>query len=112
MNKVIITGADGFIGSNTVKFFLSRGWTVLALDIAETPIRLTDVEPNLIYCRWDAFDPEDLPESIWNQEWDVFIHFAWNGSAGPKRLDLDLQIKFLLAEFNPNGGADGPNDTT
>ena len=93
MNKVIITGADGFIGSSTVGYFLNKGWTVLALDISEVPIRLTEVQPNLIYRRWDASDPEDLPESVWNQEWDVFIHFAWNGSAGPKRLDLDLQVE-------------------
>ena len=33
MEKVIITGADGFVGSYTVQHFLNNGKTVLALDM-------------------------------------------------------------------------------
>ena len=33
MEKVIITGADGFVGSYTVKHFLNEGKVVLALDM-------------------------------------------------------------------------------
>ena len=35
MKKVIITGADGFVGSYTVDCFLENGVNVLALDIAD-----------------------------------------------------------------------------
>lgn len=92
MNKVIITGADGFIGSQTTKYYLNKGWEVLALDIGDTPMRLEE-HPNLKYVSWNAFDPEKLPSFVQSQPWDLFIHFAWNGSAGPKRLDLNLQIQ-------------------
>ena len=46
MEKVIITGADGFVGSYTVKHFLNNGKIVLALDMGETARRL-EVHPNL-----------------------------------------------------------------
>ena len=37
MEKVIITGADGFVGSYTVKHFLNNGKKVLALDMGAIP---------------------------------------------------------------------------
>ena len=41
MKNVIVTGADGFVGSYTVNYFLENGCKVLALDMGETPRRLT-----------------------------------------------------------------------
>ena len=40
MKNVIITGADGFVGSYTVNEFLKNGMNVLAIDINNTPKRL------------------------------------------------------------------------
>ena len=37
MKRAIITGADGFVGSNTVKCFLDHGIEVLAIDIVDIP---------------------------------------------------------------------------
>ena len=33
MQRVVITGADGFVGSYTVAYFLKEGCEVLALDM-------------------------------------------------------------------------------
>ena len=41
MKNVIITGADGFVGSYTVKYFIENSCKVLALDMSEAPRRLT-----------------------------------------------------------------------
>ena len=41
MQNVIITGADGFVGSYTVKKFIDEGINVLAIDRNEFPFRLT-----------------------------------------------------------------------
>ena len=35
MKNVIITGADGFVGSYTVKYFIENSCKVLALDMSE-----------------------------------------------------------------------------
>lgn len=95
MDKVIITGADGFVGSNTVQYFLEQGVSVLALDIGPEPRRLAP-HPQLTYLCCDITDTEKMQEMIPAGVYDTFIHFAWAGSAGPARLDYHLQMNNAL----------------
>ena len=83
MEKVIITGADGFVGSYTVKHFLDHGKTVLALDMGAEPHRLKQ-HPNLKYMQCDITNIKSMMEKIPQGVYDTFIHFAWAGSAGKK----------------------------
>ena len=96
MKKVVITGADGFVGSYTVKCFLENGIEVVALDVAQKPARL-ESNPLLVYKKCDVFDEEELRRSIKDEGCDTFIHFAWIGSAGPARMDYNLQMKNALS---------------
>ncbi len=95
MQKVIITGADGFVGSYTVAHFLKEGCEVLALDIGETPKRLTEKE-GLTYMQCDISDTKAMLQKIPQGIYDTFIHFAWAGSAGPARVDYNLQMQNAL----------------
>lgn len=95
MNKVVITGADGFVGSNTVQCFLDHGIEVLALDIVDNPRRLTP-QTGLSYKCVDITDKEQLLKAIPIGEFDTFVHFAWAGSAGPLRTDYNLQMQNAL----------------
>lgn len=95
MEKVIITGADGFVGSYTVKYFLEHGKGVLALDIGAEPRRLQP-QPGLEYMQCDITDIKGLLERVEKGKYDTFIHFAWVGSAGPERMDYNLQMKNAL----------------
>lgn len=95
MEKVIITGADGFVGSYTVKHFLDEGKTVLALDMGPTPRRLHD-HPNLTYMQCDISNTKRMLEIIAHDVYDTFIHFAWAGSAGEARIDYNLQMRNAL----------------
>ena len=95
MKSVIITGADGFVGSYTVRFFLEKGKKVLALDIGANPRRL-ESHPNLLYAQCDISDIKRLKEVASMGEYDTFIHFAWAGSAGPERMDYNLQMRNAL----------------
>ena len=63
MQKVIITGADGFVGSNTVKYFLEQGVDVLAIDLAQEPKRLV-LSDTLKYLSIDLSHPEKLKEIV------------------------------------------------
>ncbi len=95
MEKVIITGADGFVGSYTTEYFLSQGKTVLAIDVADEPKRLKP-HPGLRYLKCDIAHPEVLNELLAGETYDTFIHFAWRGSAGPERMDYELQTRNAL----------------
>lgn len=95
MEKVIITGADGFVGSYTVKHFLNEGKHVLALDMGAEAKRLEE-HPNLIYKQCDITNVNSMLELIPMNVYDTFIHFAWAGSAGPARVDYNLQMQNAL----------------
>ena len=93
MKRVIITGGNGFVGSNTVRYFLENGVKVLSIDIAERP--LFEAE-GLSYLQCDVFDTGALKQKVPKDKYDTFIHFAWAGSAGEARVDYNLQMKNAL----------------
>lgn len=95
MKNVIITGADGFVGSYTTKYFIEQGCKVLALDMGVTPRRLEEGE-NLKYMKCDVSDTAVMLQNIPHHEYDTFIHFAWAGSAGEARIDYKLQMQNAL----------------
>lgn len=96
MKNVIITGADGFVGSYTVAHFINNGCKVLALDMAGSPRRLTP-GGNLEYIQCDIFDTKSMLEKISHSVYDTFVHFAWAGPSGEARSDYNLQMKNALA---------------
>lgn len=95
MQNVIISGADGFVGSYTVKHFLAHGKNVLSLDMAETPRRLEN-HPKLIYKQCDISNADALRKVLAGGNYDTFIHFAWAGSSGEARMDYNLQMQNAL----------------
>ncbi len=95
MKSVIITGADGFVGSYTVKEFLNNNVKVLALDIVDKPNRIQETA-GLTYLKCDVTDIKAMSDVIPSDGYDTFIHFAWAGSAGAERIDYNLQMKNAL----------------
>ena len=91
MKNVIITGADGFVGSYTVKAFLSHGVNVLAMDLPEKPNRLEPSE-RLTYVSCDYTDRTRILSVTEGKDFDTVIHFAWAGSAGKERINYRLQM--------------------
>lgn len=93
MKNVIITGGSGFVGSNTVKYFLEHGINVLSIDKADkAPFECEGFS----YLSCDVFNSEELRRKLTKGIYDTFIHFAWAGSAGPARVDYSLQMKNAL----------------
>lgn len=96
MKNVIITGADGFVGSYTTQYFLQQGCHVLAIGRKVQPVRLAPDE-NLTWLQWDISNIASIAEAIPAGVYDTFLHFAWEGSAGSKRTDASLQMANALA---------------
>lgn len=93
MENVIITGGNGFVGSNTVKYFLSQGIKVLSIGTAKmAPFEAEGFS----YLSCDIFHAESLKHKLPIGVYDTFIHFAWAGSSGLARVDYNLQMNNAL----------------
>lgn len=92
MKKVIVTGANGFVGSALVKELVKNDVEVLAMDIP-------GCNGNLPVCDKVKFLPlaldniSGLKDLIDDRDFDCFYHFAWAGSAGAARADTKLQLQ-------------------
>nr|WP_325300795.1 NAD(P)-dependent oxidoreductase [uncultured Dysosmobacter sp.] len=92
MKKVVVTGANGFVGSAVCRELSVRGIEVIAVvrdggsDMASIGA-LSGIR--IACCPMDQYSK--LPDIIGDRDIDVFYHFAWEGSSGPKRGDDAVQ---------------------
>ena len=103
MNKIFVTGAAGFIGSNLVERLLNEGKTVVGWDNFSTgqPEFLTaaNQHPNFKLIRGDNLDLLALTAAM--VECDTVFHLAANADVrfGLEHPDKDLQQN-TVATFN------------
>lgn len=90
MKKVLVTGANGFIGKNLVKALLDRGYTVIALDIRFDDVLVNN--PNVVCVNVMNKSVESLKTEIQDGEYACFFHLAWMGTSGPNRADYSMQL--------------------
>lgn len=90
MERVVVTGANGFIGRNFIKYLVSMNIEVYAVDLTHENSTLKELNGlNFIEC--DLSDMRNLSKQIEDRGFDVFYHFAWIGTTGNKRSDYTLQ---------------------
>ena len=94
--KVLVTGANGYIGRHVVKALLDKGVDVIACDIVKT-----DIDSRAEFKKFNIFE---LPEgNVFEQleSPNVCLHMAWrNGFVhnSPTQIgDLSAHYKFLTA---------------
>lgn len=97
--KVLVTGANGFLGRGVVKQLLDDGVEVIATDFSTD---LIDERAELIPC--DLFAIED-PYNYFEQP-DVVLHMAWRDgfvhNSNNHIIDLPKHHDFLLKLFKSN----------
>ena len=97
MKRAIVTGANGFVGSNVCKKLCENGVEVTAV-IKDENENIDNIKSlsklSVVFCDLDSI--ESLTEKISGADYDVFYHFAWVGSAGPLRCDEEIQLKNAL----------------
>ena len=92
MKRVIVTGANGFIGSSLIKKMISNNVEVVAIDISFNNSKIP--ESHLISkIEIGLDDALKLENSIPKKEYDAFYHFAWAGVNGPAKADPLIQLK-------------------
>lgn len=92
MKRVIITGANGFIGSSLLKRLLLQNIQVVAIDVAFSEERV----PNnmLITKIVSTLDDEaKLLETIPEDAYDAFYHLAWRGVNGAEKANPVIQAE-------------------
>lgn len=92
MTKVIVSGANGFVGGALTRELIANGVKVVALDMEGHNNNLP--KSDLIDFYPFALDNAvELLERLKDRDFDTFYHFAWAGSAGAARADTSLQLK-------------------
>lgn len=94
MKKAIVTGANGFIGSNLIKELLDQNIKVTGI-IRNEKEDISSLEDNknleIVYC--DLNKISELPQKVTDNDIDVFYHFAWMGTSGKDRADYGMQLQ-------------------
>ena len=90
-DKIIITGAGGFVGSALTQKFLEMGYEIIAISqyfndsfpVSEHVTKL-ELEINSVV---------ELKKYIPKDEYRAFYHLAWRGVNGVEKADSDIQIQ-------------------
>jgi len=93
MKSAIVTGANGFVGSNLVEKLSKNGVQVYAFvrDKRESK-RLIDCNNiTIIECKMNEY--KSIKDYFYGNNIDVFYHYAWDGTAGERRGDYNIQLK-------------------
>ena len=92
MKRVIVTGANGFIGSSLIKKLIKNNVEVVALDISFIKSNLP--ENDLIKkIKIDFDNVEKIEKAIPLNKYDAFYHFAWAGVNGASKANPLIQLK-------------------
>jgi UDP-glucose 4-epimerase len=83
--RVVVTGANGFVGYHTVNELLKQGFNVLAIDLADNKLRASEawMNPNLQFHKTDILD-SNLKNLL--KQNDTVLHLA----AVAHRHDVDV----------------------
>ncbi len=108
MNKAIVTGATGFIGSQLVRILLKNGIDVLALGRkpwSNIDSKRLSENKHLTYMQIDMSDMCMLPEKVNEIKWNVgsdctFFNFAWGGVNRLSDLNVEAQMSNVIWSAN------------
>lgn len=91
MKRVIVTGANGFIGKTLTAALLEKGVEVWA--VVRHAEKMAGIESEILHIVEAGFDHYgQLSEQIETREFDACFHLAWNGTWGEPFKNYALQL--------------------
>lgn len=107
MKKAILTGANGFVGFALLKDLICNDYEVYCIVRPESQEIFNNKcanlyhRNNIVVISSDIDDVENIYfECRKEKHFDVFFHFAWDGSAGIKRSDITIQQRNVMMSRN------------
>ena len=92
MDRVIISGANGFIGSSLVRKFYEKGYEVIAL-VKDTEENVSMIEDYATIIYSELSNVEFLTEKLISNKKTIFYHLAWIGVNGHQKANYESQIQ-------------------
>lgn len=91
MEKAIVTGANGFVGSAVIRELIKNDVEVLALchKIPEKKV----ISELITYKEFELSKIEELKDIVTNDYYDTFYHFAWAGVSVSQRTNVKIQLQ-------------------
>lgn len=93
MNRAIITGATGAIGTALIKELVNRNIEVLVFTRKDSKRNNNILKNNLVKVKYCALNEIKQTNNDTGKDYDVFFHLAWAGASGEGRNDKELQEK-------------------
>lgn len=104
MKKVIVTGASGFIGRNSLSKLLSKGYEVHAISFKDADIFIDEI----IWHKCNLLEPREINSLIKKVKPSHLLHFAWDVTPGYRdslsNFDWVQTSIELLKKFYEYGG--------
>lgn len=91
MNRVVISGANGFIGSSLVKKYHENGYEVISL-IKDENVNIEQIKDYSTIIYSELSNVEYLAEKLQSDQPTIFYHLAWAGVNGPAKANYEVQL--------------------
>lgn len=94
MKNVIVTGANGFVGTALVSELSARGISIVAV-VRSQDSNISQiasyVNVTIVSCEMENINT--LPDLVSHRGFDACFHLAWEGSYGPERANYEMQLR-------------------
>jgi len=99
MKRVIVTGANGFIGRRLIEKLIDNNVDVVAIDINFKTFD-PKMKRKMLTLEIDLVDEKKLLDNIPVAEYDVFFHLAWKGVNGIEKANPIIQLENTKMSMN------------
>ena len=98
MKRVLLTGASGFIGRQTIPFLIEKGYEIHAV-VHNTKIKKLNKNSNILYHKCNILNLEEQERMISEIRPTHLLHFAWYTNSYDYLSSLE-NIKWFNASLN------------